>query len=65
MKNLVTLNEINYADLGDIGQFAVSEDKWNLFTEEQFELMGEKIVNEVYEGDVEKAYDELVNEVFI
>lgn len=57
---MIKLNENNWADLGDIGQFSVKESDWGKYTNIDFELMGEKIVNEQYNGNLGLAYDTIV-----
>ena len=56
MKNQVTVNDQNWADLSDIGMFSINESKWNNFTDSEFEQMGADIVNNTFKGSVVEAY---------
>lgn len=57
---MVVVNESNWADLSDIGQFSIKESRWGLFTSNDFELMGEMIVNERFNGNISEVYDNIV-----
>jgi hypothetical protein len=60
MRVMVVLNEKNWADLSDIGQFSIKESRWGFYDSNDFELMGENIVNEKYNGSIKDAYDDIV-----
>ena len=57
---MIKLNENNWADLSDIGQFSIEASNWNKYTDSEFELMGERIVNEQYNGNIGLAYTTIV-----
>ena len=56
-----------WADYTDIGIFYMKkhgdiyQGKEQILTDEQYEELGKKIVDQLYDGDVSKAYDEIVN----
>jgi hypothetical protein len=49
------------ADYMDIGQFSVADSDWKNYSEEDFLKMGKKIVDEQFDGDIERAYDNIVH----
>ena len=57
---MIKLNENNWADLSDIGQFSIDESNWGKYTDNEFELIGERVVNEQYNGNIGLAYDTIV-----
>jgi len=57
---MIKANATNGWDLEDIGQFSVSREEWNNYTNNEFEDMGLAIVNNQFNGDLAKAYDTIV-----
>ena len=56
------LNEDNWADYQDIGQFYLDGfNKKHSLSDSQLEELGKKIVAQLYKGDIGKAYDAIVN----
>jgi len=57
---ILEANANNGWDLEDIGQFSVPQEEWNNYENYEFEDMGLAIVNNQFNGDLEKAYDAVV-----
>jgi hypothetical protein len=51
-------------DYFDIGLFSVPNTDWRKHTDEEFSDMGRKIVKEKYDGDLDKAYNEVVRKKY-
>jgi hypothetical protein len=49
-----------WADYTDIGMFYIGIDAKHSLSDQQLEKLGEKIVKQIYGGDVGKAYDDIV-----
>ena len=60
-ENSTPQNKDYYADYQDIGQFYLEGfGKEHTLNSDQLEKLGKKIVNQLYKGDVGKAYDDIV-----
>ena len=55
-------DEKNWADYQDIGQFYLDGfNRKHSLTGDELEVLGKKIVSQLYKGDIGKAYDAIVN----
>jgi len=57
---IVIVDNKNWADLADIGQFSMNEELWCQFDNVHFENIGLDIVNNQFNGNIGVAYKEVV-----
>lgn len=52
---------VNDYDYEDIGQFSMPDSEWKNYSQEDFNRLGRKIVEEQFNGDLTRAYDSIVH----